>query len=151
MSETRQTAASRRIVLTTILVPVIVLGAVLFCFDPTHYGFYPACAFHETTGLWCAGCGATRALYQLLHGHVLTAFRFNPLLIVSLPLLAWFAARQLVRFAKNQPCPVNVRPVWLWFTLGVLVVFTVVRNLPVIPPAMLPPETGASAGLHATR
>lgn len=150
MNETRQTPASRRIVLTTIFVPVIVLGAVLFCFDPTRYGFYPGCAFHQTTGLLCAGCGATRALYQLLHGHVLTALRYNPLLIVSLPVIGWFAATQLMSYLKNQPRPVKVRPVWLWFTLGTLVAFTVVRNLPGIPPAMQPPDE-ASPGLHATR
>ncbi len=149
MKEASPATASRGIVLTTVLVPVLVLGAVLFCFDPTRYGFYPVCAFHQTTGLWCAGCGATRALYQLLHGHLLMALRYNPLLIISLPLLAWFAVRQLTRYAKDQSCSVNIQPRWLWFALVLLLAFTVVRNLPGIPATLLPPAANTSPGLHA--
>jgi hypothetical protein len=145
------TATNRRAVLITVATPLLVLGAILFCFDPARYSFYPGCAFHKTTGLWCAGCGATRALYQLLHGHPATALRFNPLMILSLPIIVWFGARQTIRFLKNQPCAVNIRPAWLWFIFGVLVVFTVVRNLPGIPPGLLPPEPAASPGLHAAR
>ena len=44
-------------------------GAVLFFFDPAKHGFYPVCVFHALTGWNCPGCGATRAAYQLLHGH----------------------------------------------------------------------------------
>src|ERR1035438_1340940 len=58
---------------------------VLFCFDPRQYHFYPICLFHQTTGLLCPGCGALRAMHQLLHGHLAVAFQFNPMLIVSLP------------------------------------------------------------------
>ena len=142
---------SRWIVLAAIGIPLLVLAALLFCFDPSHHGFFPKCAFHETTGLLCAGCGAARAVYQLLHGHWLAAFRFNPLLIISLPLILWFGGRQTVRYLKNQPCPINIRPAGLWLILAVLVVFTVVRNLPGLPPGLLPPDAATSPGLHAAR
>ena len=58
----------------------IVLGAaalgamaVIFFFDPVKNNFYPVCQFHRLTGLNCPGCGATRALFALLHGHFLPA------------------------------------------------------------------------------
>ena len=53
----------------------------LFFFNPSKYHIYPVCAFHELTGLNCPGCGATRALYALLHGDFLTAMRDNALFI----------------------------------------------------------------------
>ena len=130
MAQSSQNRDSRWIVLAAGGIPLVVLAALLFWFDPSSHGFFPKCAFHETTGLMCAGCGATRAVYQLLHGHWVAAFRFNPLLIVSLPLIVWYGARQTVRYLKNQPCPVNIRPVALWLMLAVLMVFTVMRNLP---------------------
>ena len=40
------------------------------------------------TGLYCPGCGSTRALYALLHGRPGEALAMNPLLLV---VLAWFA------------------------------------------------------------
>ena len=114
-------------------------GFILFCFDPRQYHFYPICFFHQTTGLLCPGCGALRALHQLLHGHLATAFGFNPVLVVSLPLLLGFGARYGWRKAANQPASLAVRPLWLWVLLAVVVVFSVARNLPGAPFALLRP------------
>ena len=38
---------------------------------------YPLpCLFHVITGLYCPGCGAGRASYNILHGNFLTAWKF---------------------------------------------------------------------------
>jgi hypothetical protein len=123
--------------LAAVLLPVALACLVLYCFDPRRYHFYPICFLHKTTGLLCAGCGCLRSMHQLLHGHLVTAFRFNPLLIVSLPFLAWFGVRQMVRKAMNQPAAA-IRPAWLWVLLFVLVGFTVMRNVPGMPFTTLP-------------
>ena len=54
----------------------------LYTFPPTQFAFYPPCMFHKLTGLNCPGCGTTRALHQLLHGHIGAAFRLNPMLFL---------------------------------------------------------------------
>jgi len=115
------------------------VGLVLFCFDPRQYHFYPVCLFHRATGLLCPGCGALRALHQLLHGHLAAAFRFNPMLVVSLPLLLWFGAKYALHQTKNQPVTIGARPFWLWLALGVVLVVSVLRNLPGSPFAILRP------------
>jgi hypothetical protein len=122
-----------------ILLPAALVGLVLFYFDPRRYHFYPTCFFHKTTGLLCAGCGSLRAMHQLLHGHLATAFSFNPLLVVCLPLIGWFGAKRVLQMARNQPVSFGVRPIWLWTLLVVLIGFTLLRNLPGLPSAMLPP------------
>ncbi len=120
----------------------VVLGgaAVLFWFDPSRYPFYPQCLFHRWTGWNCPGCGATRAMHQLLHGHVTAALRCNALLILSLPWLAFLALRQFSRWRAGLPVVLPaVRPgvavVFLW----VLVLFTVLRNIPCAPFIYLSP------------
>jgi len=115
------------------------VGLVLFCFDPRQYHFYPVCLFHQTTGLLCPGCGALRATHQFLHGHVAAAFRFNPMLVVFLPLLLGFGAKYALQRARNQPGTVGVRPFWLWLALGAVLVVSVLRNLPGATFAMLRP------------
>ena len=37
------------------------------------------CLFHMVTGYYCPGCGGTRAVIALMHGHVIRSFIFHPL------------------------------------------------------------------------
>jgi hypothetical protein len=105
-------------------------GAVLFFFDPTKHGFYRICVFHSLTGWNCPGCGATRAAYQLLHGHLLRALHDNALFVLMLAALAVWSTRLMVRRRRNQPAPANVPPGVWWAFLVVVLTFTVLRNLP---------------------
>src|ERR1700722_3214681 len=72
-------------------------AAVLFLFNPSQYPFYPRCLFHQWTGWNCPGCGSTRAMYQLLHGHLAMAMRCNVLLILSLPFVAVYGGGRFFR------------------------------------------------------
>lgn len=103
---------------------------VLYHNDPTQAGFFPQCIFRKMTGLDCPGCGTTRALYHLLHGHVWTAFRFNPLMFVLLPLLGTAGTTTLVR---GEPPELTRKPWFGWTLLAVISVYWVVRNTPVWP------------------
>src|SRR5262249_16351094 len=85
---------------------------VLFCFDPANVRIYPAGAFHAVTGMDCPGCGSLRAMHQLLHGHLATAMRLNPLAVLSVPFLGWLAGRFLWQQLKGGSNLV-VRPLWL--------------------------------------
>ena len=116
-----------------------VAGLVLFCFDPRQYHFYPVCFFHKTTGLLCPGCGALRAMHQLLHGHVATAFRFHPVLVVSVPIRAWVGARSGWQKARSQPVSLGLSPLRLWLVLAAVLVVSVLRNLPGAPFDLLRP------------
>src|ERR1700748_2436065 len=64
-------------------------GASLFLFavDPSQHAVYPQCLLYNLTGIYCAGCGATRALYALLHGRVIEALHDHALFVAGLPLL----------------------------------------------------------------
>jgi hypothetical protein len=103
----------------------------LFLFDPSRTPIYPGCQFHKFTGWHCPGCGSLRALHHLTHGELAAAFRCNPLLVLSLPLLAgWAASRLLRRRNPPAPLPISFKPATLWVVLGVIVLFGILRNLP---------------------
>lgn len=115
----------------SIIVFVAVAGAaVLFFFDPTKHAFYPVCQFHLLTGLYCPGCGATRASYQLLHGHLVRALHDNALFVLSLPALAARGAWCLNRQRRGQPVRFFIPPGALWIFLAVALIFVVLRNFP---------------------
>jgi hypothetical protein len=105
-------------------------GAVLFLFDPAKHGFYPICLFHSLTGLNCPGCGATRAAYQLLHGHLLRALHDNALFVLTLVALTAQGVWLVVQKIRNRPAEFIVSPMMLWVFLVVALVFTGLRNLP---------------------
>jgi hypothetical protein len=116
---------------------VVVLAAVgatclgvLYLFNPSLFGFYPRCAFYQTTGLLCPGCGALRAMHQLLHGHLTEAIRFNGLLIFSLPFAAMTGGFYFIRKLQGDPFCLVVKPVWLWIGGVALLLFSILRNLP---------------------
>lgn len=102
---------------------------VYFAFDPTKVAIFPPCLFHEVTGLDCPGCGAQRALHQLLHGNIIAALRLNAMFVLSLPLLVWFVPRFISRTRKREPIGLNAR--WYWYYLMAWLVFGFLRDLPV--------------------
>lgn len=94
--------------------------------SPEQHGHYPACPFRALTGLACPGCGSLRALHDLAHGQVATALTHNAMLVGMLPvaIVAWLR----VVTGKAQ---YRTGPRWLgWVAFAVLVMWTVVRNLP---------------------
>ncbi|MEL1265471.1 DUF2752 domain-containing protein [Pseudoxanthomonas putridarboris] len=108
-------------------------------FDPNAPGNpFPACMFKALTGLYCAGCGATRALHALLHGDVRAAFSMNPLLVLVLPVLPVLTAWSLGwRPVRLQPAMRWLLAPKLW--LALLLGFWVLRNLPWPPFSWLAP------------
>ncbi|HYG35377.1 MAG TPA: DUF2752 domain-containing protein [Clostridia bacterium] len=124
---------------TALVLSVIAVTAmVLYWFDPSGQSFYPVCHFHKMTGWLCPGCGSLRALHQLFHGHFAAAFRLNPLLILSLPALLWFGVLCLKRRAGQPQANTSIRPLWLWLALGIGLAFSIWRNMPGTPFALLP-------------
>ncbi len=76
---------------------VLLAAAVyLFMFEPGRTGLFPVCLFRLVTGYTCPGCGSTRAMHQLLHGHVVAAFMLNPFLLLAIPFLLYALIRYSV-------------------------------------------------------
>ena len=96
---------------------------VLYVFDPATVGIYPPCVFRAITGYLCAGCGATRATHQLLHGNLAEAFRLNAMYVLMLP-VAFIGA------AAEASGAGLLRKRWVgWTTVAVLIAWGVVRNV----------------------
>ena len=119
-------------------------SAFLYTVDPSRHAVYPTCLFHQATGLYCAGCGATRALYALLHGRVLDALHDNALFVGVLPFAAAVGGIYLWQGWRGNAWPRwNLRPpvlartgFWVFFAM---LVFMAIRNLPGMPFDLLKP------------
>ncbi|MFJ8050910.1 DUF2752 domain-containing protein [Streptomyces luteogriseus] len=96
--------------------------------DPTRPGRFPACPFRAATGFDCPGCGSLRALHELTQGHLTAAADYNLLLVAFLPCAAAAWLRAVTGRARQRVLPKWSVPA----TVIVLVVWAVIRNLPVL-------------------
>jgi hypothetical protein len=126
----------------------VLAGAVIvYGFDPSRETFFPRCPLHSTIGLYCPGCGATRCLHHLSHGRVITAFRYNPLVPVVLGYLAALGTIRLLR-RSGIAIPRRTKPLhprWIWSMFACILLFAVLRNLPVPPFDLLAPPANPPA------
>jgi hypothetical protein len=113
------------------LAAIAFAAAMLLRFPPEQYAqFYPQCPIYSFLHLQCPGCGTTRALAALLHGHIPEAFRFNALTTLLTPLAATYAALCYARFLQRKPLYLlQPSPSVIYAALSVAAVFMVVRNL----------------------
>ena len=93
------------------------------------------------TGLYCPGCGAGRACYSILHGQFADAFCYNPLMVILLPLIGLYIAARMVDWivtgGNHIDQKINVK--FLTWVLIVVVIYGVLRNIPVFPFTLLAP------------
>lgn len=89
-------------------------AALLYRFSPHEYSFYPRCPFFALTHHYCPGCGATRAVAELLHGNLAAALHFNAAVTLLLPLaLCYLAGVYWTALRENRIQWPDV-PVWTW-------------------------------------
>lgn len=111
----------------------------------------PDCPLHWATGLHCPGCGSLRAAHFLLHGDWHSALRHNPLAVVMMPLVAVLLLAEMVAaFGRRFPLRTRLPGSAIWIILAVILLFGVMRNLPLQPFTALVPPPAAAVRLDST-
>ena len=99
------------------------------------------CPFKIVTGLPCPGCGMTRAAHATLQGRLVDAFRFNPVGMILLPVASVGLGIEALNWVRKKPLPfrmkIGARAVW--FLVGIIIGFGILRNIPLWPFTQLAP------------
>ncbi|CAL9551044.1 hypothetical protein SUDANB6_04460 [Streptomyces sp. enrichment culture] len=117
-------------------VPAGVLAAVAGAFayvgavDPNEPGHYPACPLLRLTGLYCPGCGGLRSAHAFVHGDLPAALQANAPAVLGYAGFAVLWTVWVVRAARGRPLRIDPAPRHVWAAGALLLVFTIVRNLP---------------------
>ncbi|MFE2932505.1 DUF2752 domain-containing protein [Streptomyces sp. NPDC059278] len=118
-------------------VPAGVLAVVVGAFgyvgavDPNQPGHYPVCPLLRFTGLYCPGCGGLRSAHAVAHGDLAAALGSNALAVVGYGVFAALWAVWAVRAWRGRPMSIAAKPAVWWGIGAVLLIFSVVRNLPI--------------------
>lgn len=116
-------------------------SGVPFVNKPGESKWTPPCPFHLLTGLYCPGCGTTRALYAMLHLDFYQAIQCNLLSVFFTPFLLY----TLVAYSVNIYSGKHLLPPVGWFQkvgyslVVVVVLFWILRNIPIQPFCWLAP------------
>lgn len=94
-----------------------------------HSKWLPKCMFYQWTGLYCPGCGATRAFSALLHGDIRSSLHNNILLIPAGLMLTVLIVKPGI--SLKRPVAVAVA--------AIVIGFAILRNIPFAPFTYLAP------------
>lgn len=88
------------------------------------------CVLHTLFGIYCPGCGGTRAISALLHGQFIDSFICHPLVPYTAIVGGWFLISQTMeRVSKHRfKIGLHYRDIYLWIALGIVVVNFIVKN-----------------------
>lgn len=128
--------------LKMLLILLLILVAVFLYYNinPSNVDFLPKCPIYSCTGLYCTGCGSQRATHHLLHLNFLGVLKYNLLYLFGLFIVAYHIIVTLLNklFNKNiynylyhSKTPIII--------LIVVVLFTILRNIPIYPFSLLAP------------
>lgn len=113
----------------------VLVCAAIWAADPTTpHGPLPICPTKSLLGIDCPGCGSLRMLYSLMHGNLLAAARFNALGLAAVVLLVWaYLAWTYGRLVGRRIESWQHQRWSAGVTLSLVVVWSVVRNIPLAP------------------
>ena len=87
------------------------------------------CVFYWASGLYCPGCGVTRMCMALLRWDIVGAFRANVLIMVLLPVGAFFGIRRWLIYVKSGQTEMDLpEKIAVLFALILAVAFWILRN-----------------------
>ncbi len=114
---------------------------IYYFFNPSTNFFLP-CPIYYTTGFYCPGCGSQRAIHLLLHGNIIGAFRFNPLMVLTLPLLIYGLGITVANwiFGTSYRFMLFYSKLFIFGYFGIAILYWVLRNLPFYPFNLLSPS-----------
>ncbi|MGW7415404.1 DUF2752 domain-containing protein [Streptomyces sp. NPDC054863] len=112
------------------LAGVVAAFAYVGSVDPNEPGHYPLCPLLAMTGILCPGCGGLRSAHAVAHGDLPAALGANAMAVVGYAVFAVVMVVWLTRAIRGRPMRFALSAAQWWVMGGLLLVFSVVRNLP---------------------
>jgi hypothetical protein len=111
-----------------------------YFWDPEKSALFPKCPLYVWTGLYCPGCGSQRAIHSFLHLRFLEVFHYNLLMYPAGALILYHVVRPFVQKISGVDLPnILYYPRTPWIILIIVVLFWILRNIPVLPFTWLAP------------
>lgn len=92
--------------------------------------FAMPCVFYHYFGIYCPGCGGTRAFLELLHGRLLSSLWYHPLVVYTAVVFGGFMLTQTIERIHIKFIKGWKYHAWhLYAAVGILIVNWIVKNV----------------------
>lgn len=118
-----------------------VIGASLFGFALILYLLYKMfpiplgkyllpCMFQKFTGLYCPGCGGTRAAAALIQGKWLLSFFYHPIVPYTAVIYLWYMISHSIQYVCHDKIKIGMhyRDAYLWTALVLVATNFLIKN-----------------------
>ena len=120
----------KRAVRVIVKYAVIVGIGLLYALFVSVSGIGVPCPLFTLTGLQCPGCGVSRMALALLQWDFASAFRANPVILLTSPTLLFCLLRAEICYIRTgEVCSSRLYRILLCAEAVVLLVFGIVRNI----------------------
>lgn len=96
--------------------------------DPAQHPF-PKCPFYLASGWKCPGCGSQRAIHQLIHLKVESAFEYNALLVLFIPVVSFLIVADAMKSKYPSLYRISRSPALSWGIPVIILLWWILRNL----------------------
>ena len=131
----------KKIINIGLLFIITVLAVLFFVLDPVKHDVFPRCLFNSLTGYYCPGCGSQRAVHSLLHLDFAGVVSYNFLFLPGILLIVYHYVHPVLNKSFNWKLPnILYNKHTPWIILTVVVIFWILRNIPIYPFSALAPD-----------
>lgn len=107
---------------------ILLISLITYLLLGNYFHIYIHCPIKAITGLYCPGCGITRMLLSIIQLDFYQAFRYNPLLFITLPIFIIFFLNALI--TKKEPLYNKIsNKVWTIIII-IFIAYGILRNIP---------------------
>jgi len=131
----------KKILHAGLLVFILGLAVLFFLLNPSENQLFPKCVFNSLTGYYCPGCGSQRAIHNLLHLDLAGVVTYNFLFLPAVLVIAYHYSHSLLNKKFGWKLPnILYKKYTPWIIFGIILLFWLLRNLPVYPLSVLAPN-----------
>lgn len=114
-----------------VLICLILIVSIFFLYEIIYnkYKFGIPCIFHKLTGLYCPGCGITRAVFSLLNFKFKDAIHYNLLLFIVVPFILFYLIKKLIYWINGSKNVLILSNKFLYTLLFITLIYGFIRNL----------------------
>ena len=120
----------RRFITVVIISAFIAVLIGLIVWSKFYIGVGVVCPFKEIFNWDCPGCGGTRMAVALLNLDFYQAFRYNPFVFVTIPIIAIVYVWQVIVYVKDNRLLKYLDVFLLAYSIA-LIIFGIIRNMDV--------------------
>ncbi len=133
MKSIQQKKLENNLYIAGICIPLILLAGFMMIrmFPDFFSAFYVPCVFYKLLGLYCPGCGGTRAVLSLFEGKFVLSFLYHPLVLYTAVVYLWYMISHTIEKLSHGKCKIAMRyrDIYLWLALVILIINFAVKNI----------------------